>query len=84
MILTYKVRHDGDFSEELRKAKQVARFAVRHRSFSSRDVKHIGLKSMIVNQILRKYCRNRSIKRVRSVKLTIPTRESGWISRAEP
>lgn len=62
MLLTYRIRHDRDFSEELRKAKQVADFAVRHRTFSSKDVKHIGLKSIIANQILRKYGRNHNIK----------------------
>ena len=72
MILTYKVKHNRDFSEDLRKARRVADFAVRYRSFSSRDVKHIGLKSMISNQILRKYERNRNIKKVKSVKLIIP------------
>jgi putative transposase len=72
MLLTYKVRHDRDFSEELRKAKQVADFGVRHRTLSSRDVKHISLKSMIANQILRKYGRNHNIKKVRNVNLVVP------------
>lgn len=34
MLPIYKVRHDRDFSEELRKAKQAADFGVRHRTFS--------------------------------------------------
>nr|MDO8134095.1 transposase [Candidatus Njordarchaeum guaymaensis] len=72
MLLTYKVRHSRDFSQELRKAKQVAEFGVKHRTFSSKDVKHIGLKSMIANQVLRKYCGNRNIKKVRNVNLTVP------------
>lgn len=73
MILTYKVRHCQDYGEELRMAKQVADHAVRHRTFSSKDVKHIGLKSMIANQILRKYGRSKTIKKARNVNLIVPS-----------
>lgn len=73
MILTYKVKHGRDFSRELSLAKKVADFAIAYRKISSKDVKHIGLKSMIANQILRKYARNRKAKKAVSVNLTVPS-----------
>jgi putative transposase len=73
-IRTYKVKiPDGfEFHKELRLAKQVAQFAVRTKSRSSKDVANIGLKSAISNQILKKY-RSRKVKRVHKVKLTVPS-----------
>lgn len=73
MILTYKVGHGKDFSRELGLARRVAEYAVRSGSVSSADVAHLGLKSMISNQVLRKYSRNERVKRVGSVKLTVPS-----------
>lgn len=72
MILTYKIKHGRDFSEELGKAKQVADFGIKYRTLSSKDVSQFGLKSMISNQVLRKYVKNKKVKSIKSVKLTIP------------
>jgi putative transposase len=73
MVLTYKVKHHQDLSTELHKAKQVAVFAIQNRDkLSTKHVSHFGLKSVIANQVLRKYGRNYKAKSVKSAKLTIP------------
>ena len=78
MILTYKVKHGQDFTEELAKARKVAEYAVSNkRNFkvlTSKYVSQYGLKSVISNQILRKYGRNKNIKAVKNVNLIIPNK----------
>ena len=73
MIVTEKIGHTFDFSIQLAKARLVAKFAVENRyQTSSRLVKHIGLKSVLSCQILRKYGRNHRLKSVKRVNLIVP------------
>lgn len=74
MVLTYKVKHNLNLTTELVKAKQIAEFAISNRDkLSTKYISHFGLKSIIANQILRKYGRNHRAKNVKSVKLTVPS-----------
>jgi putative transposase len=72
MLLTYKVKHNRDLRIELERARRVAEYAVEHRSRSSADVKHIGLKSVIANQVLRKYGSDHRTRMVKSIVLIVP------------
>ena len=73
MILTYKVKHEKDLAKELSLARKVAEYAILNKNkLSTKYIAHLGLKSVIANQILRKYGRNWKAKAVKSVKLTIP------------
>jgi putative transposase len=72
MILTYKIKHQFKLEDELQKARLVAEFAVKNKDkLSSKNVKAIGLKSAISNQILRKYGRNKKCKSITKVNLIV-------------
>ena len=71
MVLTYKIKYNQNYTQEHIKTKEIAEYAVKTKSRSSADVKHIGLKSAIANQILKKYDSNKVIKRVRRVNLIV-------------
>jgi len=70
--INIQIKHNKDFSQELSLAKKIAVHGQYTGSRSSADVKHIRLKSMIANQILKKYSNHKTLKNIKSVKLTIP------------
>jgi putative transposase len=71
-ILTYKLKHNKNLIEDLKKATHVANYSIKHKKCrTTKDVRYIGLKACISNQILKKYGSNKKIKKVSKVKLTI-------------
>ena len=66
-ILTFNVKHGLDLSDQFVKARKVAEYGVKHHCTSSAQVKHIGMKSILSNAVLRKYVRNKALKSVKNV-----------------
>ena len=77
MLLTYNVKHYMDLSDELEKGRKVAETAIRSsKLLSTKDVKYIGLKATISNQIIRKYSvKNSRIKGIHNIVLPVPGRD---------
>jgi len=73
VIKTFKIKHNKDLKDMLKKAHQVALFVLEHKrdKITTKHVKHFGLKSVISKAIIRKYLNNKKLKGIKSVKLTI-------------
>lgn len=71
MILTYNVKHGLDLSEELEKARRIAKYGVEHGCRSSKDVSFFGMKSVLSNAVLRKYVGCRTLKEVHNVVIPV-------------
>jgi len=78
MIRTFKIKHQLSLDPSLfKKAQQIANYALEHKkekNLSSKHVKHFGLHSKISCQIIRKYAKNKKIKKIKleRVKLILP------------
>ncbi len=73
-------RHNLKISRELSIAKAIAEFAIDYRNDNgkiptTKHVKHFGLKSEISNQIIRKYARNKYLKKVRNIVIPVTGRD---------
>ncbi len=63
-ILTYKIKHNRDFSEQFEKARVIAEYAIENGNASTADVKHVGMKAALSKWVLRHYGRNKKAKKV--------------------
>lgn len=76
MIITYKLKHNRDFTKELKIAFDIADFVVKNKikSANTKFVKDIrnGLSSHIACQIMRKYGHQKNIKKVHNANLIVP------------
>ena len=79
MLLAFKLRHNRDFTPELKKAFEIAEFVVANkiRIANTTFVKDIrgDLPATIACQVMRKYGHQKTIKEVHSVNLIVPGRE---------
>jgi putative transposase len=76
MILTYKLKHNRDFTKELKSAFNVAEYTLRHKFLirSSKDLKEVrgSLPAVIAAQVARKFKNQKHIKILHNANLTIP------------
>jgi len=75
MILTYKIKHNRDFTYELAKAFEVAEFVVKNKikKYNTSLVKDIRgcLPALIAGQVMRKYGNQNKIKKIHNINLIV-------------
>jgi putative transposase len=81
--LTYKIRHGLNLTHELELGRKVAEFAIQNKgNTNTKFVKHIGLKSQIACQVMRKYGGRRTkqatTKAIRNIVLPVPNQGIKW------
>jgi len=77
MLLTHKVKHNQNLTQELLAAKSIAKYIVHNQPFFGdidTEIKQFGLKSLISNQIVKKYKKLSNAKKVKNVNLVVPKR----------
>lgn len=80
-ILTYNVYHNIEsvvILDLLAKARKIAEVGIKHHFDSSKEVKHLGLKSSISNAVMRKYNAHDNIKHVSNVVIPVPKESISW------
>lgn len=75
--LTYKVKHGLDLTKELELGRKIAEFAIKNKgNTNTKFVAHIGLKSQIACQIMRKYggkgAKHTTTKSIKNIVLPVP------------
>ena len=72
MKITFKIKHNTDFTRELELVRKVAEYALTHKdNLSAKGVAHLGLPYTLSNGIMWKYGRNKKMKQVKSVPILV-------------
>ncbi|MGM0771961.1 MAG: RNA-guided endonuclease TnpB family protein [Halobacteriota archaeon] len=77
MLLTHKVKHNQNLTQELLAAKSIANYVVHNQPFFGdieTELKQFGLRNILASQIAKKYKKLRNAKKVKNVNLVVPKR----------